>query len=225
VGIRAILFAAVIEGIHIWRAALDEDGWPGPDQLPDPERERYETFLREQPARRWLASRWALRRVLGDYLDVAPAAVELEVGEHGKPQLAREARLEFSLSHSEGLALIAVAGRPVGIDVEAIRPGRDLRGPAERVLPAADVAALDAASPGERTAVFYRAWAQHEARLKCLGTGLGGPPTAARVALKDLDVPSGYAAAVAVAAAAVGNVSRFVVHGSERAAGPGGQLP
>ncbi|HET9591496.1 MAG TPA: 4'-phosphopantetheinyl transferase superfamily protein [Solirubrobacterales bacterium] len=203
-GIRAILFTAVIEGIHIWRAALDEDGWPGPEQLPAAERRRYEAFLREQPAKRWLAARWALRRVLGDYLGAEPAAVELEVGEHGKPHLTGKTRLEFNLSHSEGLALIAVASRPVGVDVETIRPRRNLRALAERALPAEDVAALDAAPPSEQTTVFYRAWARHEAHLKCLGSGLGGAPDTSLVTVEDLDVAPGYAAAVAVAGAAAG---------------------
>lgn len=194
----------MIEGVHIWRASLDEDGWPGPERLPGPERERFAAFLRDQPAKRWLASRWALRRVLGDYLGAEPAAVELEVGEHGKPQLAGEAWLEFNLSHSGGLVLIAVASRPVGIDIEAIRPGRDVRALAARALPAEDIAAVTASPAAERAALFYRAWARHEACLKCLGAGLGGAPGAAPVAVEDLEVAPGYAAAVAVAGTEVG---------------------
>jgi len=198
----------VIEGVHIWRAALDEDGWPSPEGLPAPDRVRFEAFLRRDVAQRWARSRWALRRVLAGYLAAEPAAIELESGEHGKPRLARAGGLEFNLSHSEGLALVAVAERPVGIDVELIRPERNLRAIAERVLPAKDVDVLNTAPESERPAVFYAAWARHEARLKCLGAGLGGAPTAAPVAVEELEVSPCYAAAVAVAGSEVGPVTR-----------------
>lgn len=169
----------MIEGVHIWRAALDEAGWPGPEGLPGPERERFEAFLRERPARRWLASRWALRRVLEGYLPQTAAEIELEVTERGKPRLVGGG-LEFNLSHSGGLALVAVAGREVGVDVERIRPGRP--------------------------APFYAAWARHEARLKCLGTGFGAPAGETPVAVRSLEVAPEHAAAVAVAGTEVGPV-------------------
>ncbi|HET9152822.1 MAG TPA: hypothetical protein VFN85_01750 [Solirubrobacterales bacterium] len=150
-------------------------------ELPPEERERAGRFLSEQAASRWVASRWALRRVLGEYLEVAPAAVGLEIADGGKPRLAGGAGPQFNLSHSQGLALVAVAGREVGIDVERVRP--------------------------KRPATFYAAWTRHEARLKCLGSGLGVTPAAGgSVAVRSLDVAPGYAAAVAVAGSEVGKV-------------------
>jgi 4'-phosphopantetheinyl transferase len=183
----AINCIQVIDGVHIWRAALDDPGWPGPAELPAEERERAGGILREQAARRWVASRWALRRVLAAYLEVMPAAIPLEIGERGKPRLAGGGRPRFNLSHSEGLALVAVAEREVGVDVERIRP--------------------------QRPAGFYAAWARHEARLKCLGTGFGDPTLRSSssgaqdrqpVAVEDLEVAPEYAAAVAVAGDEVG---------------------
>jgi 4'-phosphopantetheinyl transferase len=202
----AINCVDVIDGVQIWRAALDAPGWPGASELSAEERERAAGFIREEAGRRWVASRWALRRVLASYLELAPAAIELEAGGNGKPRLREELGLQFNLSHSEGLALVAVAARPVGIDVEAIRPARDLRALAERALPATDLAALDAAPEAERPAVFYSAWTRHEARLKCLGSGLQVPPPATQVAVQELEVAPEYAGAVAVAGSEVGPV-------------------
>lgn len=208
----------MIDRVHIWRAALDEPGWPGPQQLPGEERERAERFLRPEAARRWVASRWALRRVLGEHLGVAPAAVELDVGEHGKPRLRGAEGPEFNLCHSEGLALVAVAEHEVGIDVEAIRPRRNLVALAERALPQADAVAVRTADAPARPAVFYATWTRHEARLKCLGSGLaananlqfptceGGNCRFARPAVKSIDVGPGHAAALAVAAPEVGPI-------------------
>ncbi|HEX6454973.1 MAG TPA: 4'-phosphopantetheinyl transferase superfamily protein [Solirubrobacterales bacterium] len=194
----------VAREVHVWNAALDDPGWPGSEQLPAPDRERVSRFLLEEPARRWEASRWVLRRVLARYLEVEPAAVELEVGEHGKPRLRGAGGLDFNLSHSGGLALVAVAGCAVGVDIEAIRPDRELAALADRGLPAEDAEAVRTVGPADRPAVFYRAWARHEARLKCIGTGLGSSPPPAQVAVADLDVDPGYAAAVAVAGSEIG---------------------
>lgn len=196
----------MIDGVHIWRAALDAPGWPGPDELPADERERGGGLLRDPAARRWVAARWALRQALSQYLEVEPAAVELETGENGKPRLATGEGLEFNLSHSGGLALVAVAERQVGVDVELIVPREDLSALAGRALPVADAAAVRAASAADRPAVFYAAWTRHEARLKCLGSGLGSAPGWGQVAVESLDVAPGYAAAVAIAWTEVGTV-------------------
>jgi 4'-phosphopantetheinyl transferase len=189
----------VIDGVHIWHAALDEPGWPGSEGLPPEERERASGFLRAEAGRRWVASRWALRQVLAGYLGQPPSAIAIEVGEGGKPRLA-DGELQFNLSHSGDLALVAVSeDRSVGVDVERIRPGRDLLALAERALGAEDVAAVRAAAPGDRAAVFYAAWVRHEARLKCLGTGLSGPASESPAIVEEVDAGSGYAAAVAIA--------------------------
>lgn len=208
----------MIDGVHIWRAALDEAGWPEAERLPAPERERAASFLREEPGRRWAAARWALRRVLESYLEEPAASIELELGDNGKPRLRNRDGIEFNLSHSNGLALVAVAeAREVGVDVELIEPGRDLVALAERALPQDDAAAVRAASESERPIVFYAAWTRHEARLKCLGTGLGASLRSSTSEVSDrrlaegpvvenVDVAPGYAAAVAVAGTEVGPI-------------------
>src|SRR5689334_9960692 len=121
-----------------------------------------------------VTSRWALREILGRYLGLPGEELRFETGEYGKPRLADpEGELAFNLSHSGSLALVAVARHEVGVDVERIRP--------------------------KRPADFYRRWAEREARVKCLGTGLGGPvpPAATEPVIHRVDVGPGYAAAVA----------------------------
>jgi 4'-phosphopantetheinyl transferase len=186
--------------VHVWIGMVDQN-WPPAEALPQAERERAASFLRPEPARRWVASRWVLRGVLGRYLGVEPAAVELSVGEHGKPRLRDSAAgLRFNLSHSGEVSLVAVAAeREVGIDVEAVDEGRDMQALAERALPAADADAVRAAPSERRSAVFYQAWSCHEARLKCLRVGLGRTPPDAPVAVLPLDLGLPYAAAVAAA--------------------------
>jgi 4'-phosphopantetheinyl transferase len=196
----------VIDGVHIWRAALDEDGWPGPEKLPPGDRRRAEGFLRKGAARRWVAAHWALRQTLTRYLDQPASEIELETDERGKPRLRDgHGGLEFNLTHSAGLALVAVtAGRSVGVDVEMVAPRENLVALAERALPAEEAAAVRAADPEQQLSAFYGAWVRHEARLKCLGTGLGPPAPEEAVAIAAIDVGPGYAAAVAVRGSQIG---------------------
>jgi 4'-phosphopantetheinyl transferase len=139
-----------------------------------------------------------LREVLSVYLEEPAEGIEIVLGEHGKPQLARGG-IEFNLSHSGSMALIAVSpARPVGVDIEKLKPGRDFLALAERALSPDAVAQVREATPEERAVVFYRHWVRHEARLKCLGVGLSKAAPAAPVEVHDLDVAAGYAAAVAL---------------------------
>jgi 4'-phosphopantetheinyl transferase len=137
--------------------------------------------------------------------------VVLTVGAGGKPALAGRgpeepasgattAALSFNLSHSGGLALVAVApgGIEIGVDVERLRPRRDLVRLAARRLPEDAATAVAAASDSDRERVFYAAWTRHEARAKCTGTGLSGPPPGPEVTALALEIDPGYAAAIAV---------------------------
>jgi 4'-phosphopantetheinyl transferase len=206
-GCETISWNQVIDGVHIWRAALDEDGWPGPEELPPEERQRAEGFLRKGAAGRWIAARWALRRTLARYLEQPAAEIALAADERGKPRLrdGSDDGLQFNLSHSDGLALVAVTERrAVGVDVETIAPRQNLGALAERFLPAEEAPAVWAAAPERQPAAFYAAWVRHEARVKCLGTGLGSPAPPAAAAIAPVDVGPGYAAAVAVLGSDIG---------------------
>ncbi|HEY0277802.1 MAG TPA: 4'-phosphopantetheinyl transferase superfamily protein [Solirubrobacterales bacterium] len=145
-------------------------------------------------------ARAALGRILAATLGEAgpPALTE---GENGKPRLAVDpGRLSFNLSHSGGLALVALApgGIDVGVDVERIKERRDLARLAARWLPAADALAIAAAPSAERPALFYSAWTRHEARVKCTGVGLAGQPPGREVTAFGVPIDDGYAAALAI---------------------------
>jgi 4'-phosphopantetheinyl transferase len=124
-----------------------------------------------QRARAWL------ERLLAAYLGVPPERLNL-VREHGgKPRLYVHGRvLEFSLSHSASVALVAVSGGPpVGIDVETRRRVTDPLRIARRVFPATSLAALERCSADARLDLFLDHWTRMEARQKALGRGIFEP--------------------------------------------------
>lgn len=186
--------------VHVWHADLEAPGWPSASGLPADERARANRFLRTEARLHWVAARWALRYVLSRYLDQEPAEIKLTRGEHGKPCLAEEPeRLEFNLSHSGSIALIAVCDTcAVGVDVEKIETRPNLAALAERALQPEDAAAVQAVTGAAQVTTFHERWARHEATLKCLGHGLSAPRGDAPVAVRSLQVDPGYAAAVAV---------------------------
>ena len=86
------------------------------------EKQRWEALRLPEDRERFLRGRGALRRLLGACRDETPEAVPIGVGPHGKPCCAGGP--EFNLSHSGDLILLALhRERPVGVDVEQLRPG------------------------------------------------------------------------------------------------------
>ncbi|MFN8481458.1 MAG: 4'-phosphopantetheinyl transferase superfamily protein [Anaerolineae bacterium] len=147
------------------------------DVLSADERTRAEQIPLADDRTRFVVTRKGLRDVLRRYLG-SPAAVAFAYGPYGKPMLAPTVpqRLEFNVSHAEGLALVAVSlEMPVGVDVEPVRPLDDLADLAEQVFSPAERAAWDRLPESERLAGFFEAWTRKEAVLKGLGDGLSRP--------------------------------------------------
>ncbi|MFC6985206.1 4'-phosphopantetheinyl transferase family protein [Streptomyces cirratus] len=180
------------------------------------ERERAGRLVRLTDRHAYLASHLGLRALLGAYLGQAPADVCLIReecpccgGPHGRPAVAGGG-LHFSLSHTAGVAYVAFAAIPVGVDVEGT-PGAAVVTDVLSTLHPAETAELTALAEADRPVALGRLWARKEAVLKATGAGLargvaepyvGSGPTPARVTgwtLRDLPAPPDYAAAVALA--------------------------
>jgi 4'-phosphopantetheinyl transferase len=131
---------------------------------------------------RFVAARAALRAVLGDLTGAEPASVPLSTGPHGKPELPGRGSLRFNVSHSGGLALVAVAsGREVGVDVERIRPRARIDGIAARSFSAEEQQALADTRDSARLDHFYALWTAREAFVKATGRGLATPSDSFRL--------------------------------------------
>ncbi|MES2246638.1 MAG: 4'-phosphopantetheinyl transferase superfamily protein [Pseudomonadota bacterium] len=122
---------------------------------------------------RFVAAHVALRQALCAYTGLAPDALTLATGAFGKPSLAGHPRTQFSLSHSQGLALIAIGGRgPLGADVELLRPMSDAAALAAAHFTPHEQDALAALPAHDRDRAFLTCWTRKEACLKAIGVGL-----------------------------------------------------
>jgi 4'-phosphopantetheinyl transferase len=165
--------------VHVWRAHLNvaaSDARRGESSLSADERTRASAFRFQRDRTRFVVRRAVLRELLGAQLGVEPARLAFVYGQHGKPSLAApfdRSNLSFNLSHSDDLALFALAsGRPVGVDVESIRPISDVADLVRRYFSRAENAAIDELPPAERHQAFFNAWTRKEAYLKATGEGL-----------------------------------------------------
>jgi len=156
--------------VDVWVVPLDgESGWLPPTPT---EAERAARFVNSRLQRRYLRSHAALRAILGTY---TAAPLDFAAGEYGKPYLSSDIELKFNLSHSDGMALVAVVrGIEIGVDVERFRPMPECMTLAERFFPPLEAATLAEAPPQGREVEFFRAWTRIEARLKARGIGLYG---------------------------------------------------
>lgn len=166
------------ETVHVWRFRLDGVD-PGPlrRDLSEPELQRADRYSNQTGRRNYTVARWALRLILGAYLDVPPADVALTPGRHGKAELAPgrwSDRLRFNLSHSADLGLMAVArGIPVGVDVERHDRSRDLDLVAGASFSARELAVWRALPTQLQLQAFFETWVRKEAFVKALGRGVG----------------------------------------------------
>ncbi len=159
--------------VHVWSVDL---GRPYSELLLTPaERARAAGFHFDIHRHRWSCCRSALRTLLGSYRGCDPLEVALDLGPQGKPYLSGDP-LSFNLSHSGDHALIAVTRRgPIGVDLELIRPDRDLRGIAARFFAQEEGDILRTYPEDRFTRGFFRCWTSKEAVVKAHGQGLSLP--------------------------------------------------
>jgi 4'-phosphopantetheinyl transferase len=168
--------------VHVWRIPLSAtyhelshlEQCLSPDEMT-----RAGQFFFARDRNRFVAARGSLRRILALYIDRQPHDVRFSYDTHGKPALAaleQGAGIEFNLSHSGDLALVAVAlGFSVGVDIEQVRPELATAETAAHAFSVNEQIALAAIRQHRRTAAFFKCWTSKEAYIKGLGDGLGIP--------------------------------------------------
>lgn len=173
--------------VHIWKIDLDTDYGAIQDMaelLSPDERARSNRFKPEHKRNQYILTHGFLRKLLGNYLQQNPATLQFSTNSSGKPclinlvnmaSLDNPYRINFNISHSRDISLIAVArNREIGIDVESLQPKNDLLQIARRYFSSEEVEWLAAKPALELNAAFYRIWTAKEAYLKAVGTGLSG---------------------------------------------------
>lgn len=213
--------------VQIWRRVLVAEPTTlqrATEALTEDERDRASRFRAELARRAFILTRSALRVLLSEYLGESPQSIQFQFTKYGKPHLHERLGLHFNVSHTDGLAVLAfVRKRRIGIDVEKIRAQPDALKLARRFFSESERHQLESLHPQDLHSAFFRCWSRKEAYIKARGEGLSLPldqfdvcvePEPERILLatrpdadeaqrwlvRDVPVPSTYAAAVGISA-------------------------
>jgi 4'-phosphopantetheinyl transferase len=186
------------------------------------ERMRAARLVMPDARRRFIRARTGLREVLANVTGADAAALTFGISEQGKPSLTGMTNApHFNLAHSGELALVAVSNRPIGVDAEQVRPLANMAQMAGMSFTDEERAALWTLDEAARTEAFFRLWTRKEAVMKAHGAGFRlskafslpvdranreetalypalVPLDGKLFAVRDVDVATGFVAAVAV---------------------------
>jgi 4'-phosphopantetheinyl transferase len=170
-------------GVRMWVIDLDApESDSGAALLSRDETARAARFAFDRHRRRFIAGRAALRRILGAETGLAPEALAFTYSPAGKPLLDGCApAVYFNLSHSGEWALVALSHLgAVGVDIEKVRPLRDVLRLAETAFSTAELEELRNVPASGQEDAFFAGWTRKEAYIKARGDNLA--------LLRDFDV-------------------------------------
>jgi 4'-phosphopantetheinyl transferase len=132
---------------------------------------------------RFFACRALLRQLVARKLGCNAEVVSIIADESGAPRLSAphdssDTDLFLSISRRGALAALAVAPRPIGVDIEILSEPEDVPVAMLHKSEAERLASLDVAA---RHKAFLEIWTLKEAYLKALRTGLSREPAAIEV--------------------------------------------
>jgi 4'-phosphopantetheinyl transferase len=169
--------------VHVWIVE--------PERIDDPrllqaylalldagEREKQRRFRFERHQRQYLVSHALVRLTLSRYAPVTPEAWSFTPNEYGKPEPvgAWGGRLRFNLSHTDGMALVAVGlESDLGADVEDAERSGETVELADRFFARTEVTALRALPEARQRERFFEYWTLKEAYIKARGAGMSLP--------------------------------------------------
>lgn len=178
--------------MELWAARLERELTPEEtaallELLPPARQERLLRLRQPQKRREPLCAYLMLRRALRERLgwrELPPMACT----SLGKPYFPGHPDVHFNLSHTDGAVLAGLSDRPLGVDIEKIRP-------------VGQAAMRRLADTGSEEA-FFQSWVRREALAKCSGAGVGAALSRGALAGPEerfwpLEIFPGYAAGAA----------------------------
>jgi 4'-phosphopantetheinyl transferase len=160
---------------------------------------------------RFVVSRGLRRKVLAGILGCEGGDLVIAEDAETKPRLRDGRGWDFNLSHAGDYVALVVGRGEVGVDLERLRPVREMAALVERYFHSDEARAWRAWSEAKRESAFFILWSAREAAMKCLGLGLaaglaktrvdpvileageaGAEVGGRKVALRRVTAPAGY---------------------------------
>ena len=130
---------------------------------------------------RFVVSRGLRRHLLGACTGVGGGDLEFREPPGEKPRLACAAGWDFNISHAGDVVAVAAGRGHVGVDVERIRPVREMAAIVQRYFHPDEARVWKSLAEGAREEGFFVLWSAREAAMKCAGLGLAKGMAVTRV--------------------------------------------
>lgn len=137
--------------------------------LTEAEKVKCNRFIQQADMDRFTLGRYLLRSILPKYIPDLPPLFELLFTETNKPYLSNT-EVQFNLSHSGEIVVLAISNKPIGIDIEHIKPVMDMAGVMQVCFNEQEIESINSSSNPQFR--FYEFWTRKEAILKATGEGI-----------------------------------------------------
>lgn len=189
------MLAIATNEVHLYRLDLDDSSSEVvilKDQLlSEAEKEKANNYVQDIHRVRYQRGRSWVRKILAEYVGVSGSELHIQEQECGKPFLENHA-IEFNLSHSENLAVLAVTqDLQVGIDIEHFSRLVELDKLSKIHFLEPELKWLAGFSGDQKQQAFFWLWTAKEARMKITGEGFALPSTEIEV-LCEAGLPVAY---------------------------------
>ena len=169
--------------VYLWRLSVDEVKGclvTALEELAQEEKIRADRFRVEMARAEFVFGRCLLRRLIGYAGGLKRDEIAITTGPFGKPSVDGLPGIDFNVSHSNGLILVAMSrAGVVGVDVEYVDSRRspgELVDMAKEILGTEEVIAVRQIAPLQGALeAFYLAWTRREALAKVTGEGIASP--------------------------------------------------
>jgi 4'-phosphopantetheinyl transferase len=130
------------------------------------ERDRLARIAADARRQQFVAGRWQARQLLAEVAGGPPQAWALGAPDDLPPNVEGHPEWQLSVSHSGDRVAVALAATPVGIDLEAPRPRRDVEGLIDLCCTEGERALFVACDRAGREDLFHELWTVKESWLK-----------------------------------------------------------
>ena len=164
--------------IHVWivdKRQLNETNsylkWISEEELT-----RAQKFRFVKDFSTYVVARGILRTLLSKYSQIHSDTINFVYGAYGKPKLENNDTIQFNVSHSKELIVLAFTlGTEIGVDVEYVNNTINFMKITHTVFNKTEIEFLNSLEKKNQAYGFYHLWTRKEAFIKLSGYGLSMP--------------------------------------------------
>lgn len=137
-------------------------------------RHRTQKFINKKDKIRALIAEILLRTIIVEKLSISDDDIIFEKNPYGKPYLKGYPNFNFNISHSGDFVVCAIDDKPIGIDIEQVKP-IEYEEIAKSFFTVSEFNYILNWDLAIQLSKFYEIWTLKESYIKCCGKGLSIP--------------------------------------------------